>query len=98
MAAGKMPLFNQLVVATVWGHGGGVIAVMFRGGGGGGGGGCGYDVVAIIDLLAKVSHSLCRRKVKSAVPGGGGGGGGGLWICCCCCYWPFGQSIVLFSP
>ena len=23
MAAGKLPLFNQLVVATVWGHGGG---------------------------------------------------------------------------
>ena len=23
MAAGKLPLFNQLVVATVWDHGGG---------------------------------------------------------------------------
>ena len=56
---GKLPLFNQLVVATVWGSRGWghsselqtksqVSAVL------GGGGGCGY-VVVVIGPLAKVS-------------------------------------------
>ena len=65
---GKLPLFNQLVVATVLGHGGGghsselqtksQIRCSGVGGGGGEGGlrggGCGY-VVVVIGLLAKVS-------------------------------------------
>ena len=49
MAAGKLPLFNQLVVATVWDHGGGGQSselqtksqIRCSGGGGGGGGGGG---------------------------------------------------------
>ena len=58
---GKLPLFNQLVVATVLGHGGGghsselqtksQIRCSGVGGGGGGRGGCGVEAVVMLLLL-----------------------------------------------
>ena len=92
---GKLPLFNQLVVATVWGHGGGGHSSDVPGGG----------VEAVVMMLLLLLTSWPKYMTASAdeksnpLFRGGGGGGWRLWICCCCCYWPFGQSIsrVVFS-
>ena len=56
MAAGKLPLFNQLVVATVWDHGGGGQSselqkksqIRCSGGGGGWGGGVEAEVMLFL--------------------------------------------------